>query len=159
MNLNYLNEIVNEIFLTHSPTGYFNRINKVITRLLDEMGYCDYKIGNKGNVEVFIKGQSNEKTVGISAHSDTLGLMIRSIGGDGSIKVTNIGGPIIPTLDGEYCTIITRDNKVYTGTILSTSPAAHVFKDASTAPRNADTMIVKIDEVVKSKKDVLIQMN
>ena len=95
MNLKYLNEIVNEIFLTHSPTGYFGRINKVITRLLEEMNYTNIKVGNKGNIEVFIKGESSDNTVGISAHCDTLGLMIRSIGGDGSIKVTNIGGPII----------------------------------------------------------------
>ena len=59
--------------------------------------------------------------------------MVRSINGDGTLRFTNIGGPILPTLDGEYCRIITRDGKVYTGTILSTSPAVHVFKDASTA--------------------------
>ena len=154
MNLNYLNEIVNEIFLTHSPTGYFNRINKVITRLLDEMGYSNYKIGNKGNIEVFIKGELQEKTVGLSAHCDTLGLMIRSIGGDGSIKVTNIGGPIIPTLDGEYCTVITRDNKEYSGTILSTSPASHVYPDSASKVRNVDNIYIRLDENVKSKKDV-----
>ncbi len=154
MDLKYLNEIVNEIFLTHSPTGYFGRINKVITRLLGEMNYTNYKVGNKGNIEVFIKGESSDKTVGISAHSDTLGLMIRSIGGDGSIKVTNIGGPIIPTLDGEYCTIITRDNKEYSGTILSTSPAAHVYSDSASKVRNVDNIYIRLDENVKSKKDV-----
>ena len=57
--------------------------------------------------------------------------MIRSINAKGEIKFTTIGGPIWPTLDGEYCTIRTRSNKDYTGTFLSTSPAAHVFKDAS----------------------------
>ena len=154
MNVNYLNEIVNEIFLTHSPTGYFGRINKVITKFLEEMNYTNYKVGNKGNVELFIKGLSSEKTVGISAHADTLGLMIRSIGGDGSIKVTNIGGPIIPTLDGEYCTIITRDNKEYTGTILSTSPASHVYPDSASKVRNVDSIYVRLDENVKCKKDV-----
>ena len=154
MDLKYLNEIVNEIFLTHSPTGYFGRINKVITRLLEEMNYTNVKIGNKGNIEVFIKGQSSEKIVGISAHSDTLGLMIRSIGGDGSIKVTNIGGPIIPTLDGEYCTIITRDNKEYSGTILSTSPASHVYPDSASKVRNVDNIYIRLDENVKCKKDV-----
>lgn len=154
MELKYLNEIVNEIFLTHSPTGYFGRINKVITRLLDEMGYLNHRVGNKGNVEVFVKGESSEKTVGISAHCDTLGLMIRSIGGDGSIKVTNIGGPIIPTLDGEYCTIITRDNKEYSGTILSTSPASHVYPDSASKVRNVDNIYIRLDENVKCKKDV-----
>ena len=41
----------------------------------------------------------------------------------------------------------------YTGTILCTSPAAHVFKDASTKQREIDAMEVRIDEVVYSKED------
>ena len=154
MELNYFKRIVNDIFLTHSPTGYFGRINDVVSKLLVEMNYNNIKIGNKGNIEVFIKGQSNEKTVGISAHSDTLGLMIRSIGADGSIKVTNIGGPIIPTLDGEYCTVITRDGKEYSGTILSTSPASHVYPDSASKVRNVDNIYIRLDEVVHNRKDV-----
>lgn len=46
------------------------------------------------------------------------------------LAFTNVGGPIIPTLDGEYCRII--KNQIYTGTILSNSPAAHVYEDAKT---------------------------
>ena len=36
----------------------------------------------------------------------------------------------LTTLDGEYCKVVTRDNKVYSGTILSTSNAAHVLVSA-----------------------------
>ncbi|MBO5711573.1 MAG: M42 family metallopeptidase [Acholeplasmatales bacterium] len=154
MKLDYLKRIFNDIFLTHSPTGFHERVNKVLSLKLDEMGYTNYKIGNKGNLEVFIKGLSSDKTVGISAHADTLGLMIRSIGGDGSIKVTNIGSPQIPTLDGEYCTIITRDNKEYTGTILSTSPASHVYPDSQSKSRDVNNIYIRLDEKVNSKKDV-----
>ena len=60
----------------------------------------------------------------------------------------------LPTLDGEYCKIYTRDGKVYTGTILSCSPSVHVYPDASTLERKEDTMEVRIDEVVHSKADV-----
>jgi putative aminopeptidase FrvX len=80
--------------------------------------------------------------------------MIRSISSDGSIKFTSIGGPIWPTLDGEYCTIKTRDNKEYTGTFLSTSPAIHVYKDATKKERSPETMYVRLDEIVTSKEDV-----
>ena len=71
-------------------------------------------------------------TRGLSAHVDTLGLMVRSINSDGTLSLTKLGGPLTPTLDGEYCDIITRDDKVYTGTILSKSPSIHVYKDAAT---------------------------
>lgn len=153
MNLDYLKSIINDVFLTDSPSGYFQNINKIISVKLEQMGY-DYKINNKGNVEVFIKGLSSEKTVATAAHCDTLGLMVRSINGDGTLRVTNVGGPIIPTLDGEYCKIITRSGKVYTGTILSTSPATHVYKDSSTKSRDIDNIVVRIDEVVKNRGDV-----
>lgn len=93
--------------------------------------------------------------IGLSAHVDTLGAMVRSISNEGKLKITNIGGSIIPTLDGEYCTIRTRDGKLYTGTFLSTSPAAHVFEDSATKVRDLKNMEVRIDEVVNSKEDVL----
>ena len=38
--------------------------------------------------------------------------------------------------------------------MLSTSPAIHVFKDAKDKERNEENMMVRLDEVVKSKQDV-----
>ena len=43
---------------------------------------------------------------------------------------------------------------MYSGTFLSTSPAAHVYEDSSSKKRDANNMEVRIDEVVSSKKDV-----
>ena len=80
--------------------------------------------------------------------------MVRSIKSDGTLTFTNVGGPIIPTLDGEYCRIHTRSGQCYTGTILSNYPAVHVYKDAKSAPRDCENMHVRIDEVVKNKEDV-----
>ncbi len=152
--MKYIKEIAPKIFNTHSPTGYFNEINIVLVEELKSFGF-EPNISNKGNVFVKVKGKSNKITRATSAHLDTLGLMVRSINADGTLKVTNIGGPIIPTLDGEYCVIKTRDNKEYTGTILCNSTATHVYSDASSKTRNVDNMIIRIDAEVKSKKDVI----
>lgn len=59
------------------------------------------------------------------------------------------------TLDGEYCKIHTRTGKTYTGTMLSTSPAIHVYPDSKTKERTEDNMMVRLDEVVKNKEDVI----
>ena len=80
--------------------------------------------------------------------------MVRSITADGMLMTTRIGGPILPTLDGEYCRIRTREGKVYTGTILSLSPAAHVFDDVLTRPRDEKNLAVRIDEKVRTREDV-----
>ena len=152
---NYLKEIAYKIFLTDSPTGYSKNIDDVITKILNEIGYTNIKKTNKGNLLLEIEGENNTKTVATSAHSDTLGLMVRSINSDGTLKVTNVGGPQAATLDGEYCKIITRDNKIYTGTVLSSSPSSHVYPDAKSKERNFDNLIIRLDEVVKSKEDVI----
>ncbi|NBK96437.1 MAG: M42 family peptidase [Erysipelotrichia bacterium] len=135
-----------------SPTGYCKNVINYVEKEAKDMGYYTCR-NEKGNLQIYVNGKS-DKTIGMCAHVDTLGLMVRSIKSDGTLAFTNIGGPIIPTLDGEYCRILTRDEKVYTGTILSNSPAAHVFDDASSATRKCETMNVRLDEVVKSKEDV-----
>ena len=109
-----------------SPSGFTGRASDYILDTVRELGYPVYR--NKiGNVIVTVNGEDNEESVALSAHIDTLGLMVRSITSEGYLMVTVVGGPILPTLDGEYCRIHTREGKVYTGTILSLSPAIHVF--------------------------------
>jgi len=134
-----------------SPSGYTIDVISYLEKETAKLGYEHY-LTKKGNLVVEVKGKT-DYTVGLSGHVDTLGAMVRSIMSDGNLKFTAIGGPIWPTLDGEYCTIKTRLGKTYTGTFLSTSPATHVFKDASTKSRDPENMIVRIDEVVQNKVD------
>ncbi|MBR3841386.1 MAG: M42 family metallopeptidase [Erysipelotrichales bacterium] len=149
-----IKKYINDIYAIDSPTGFTKNIIKHLEKEANDLGFKT-EITEKGNLLISVEGQNHSRNVGVAAHTDTLGLMVRSIKGNGALAFTKIGGPIMPTLDGEYCKIYTRNGKVYTGTILSTSPAAHVHKDAASAPRNEDTMEVRIDEVVKSKDDVL----
>jgi len=148
----YILDLANEILQIPSPSGYSLEI---IPRIEQEAKKYDLQTEKtkKGNLIITYEGQT-DYTLGLSVHVDTLGAMVRSISGNGEIKFTTIGGPSWPTLDSEYCMIKTREGKTYTGTFLSTSPAVHVYKDASTKPRNPENMFVRIDEVVKSKEDV-----
>lgn len=151
MNKEYIFELTKEILSIDSPSGY---TRDVIERIAKEAQKYNlrHEQTKKGNLMVHLDGTGKTK-LGITCHVDTLGLMVRSIK-DTTLKVTNIGGPLIPTLDGAYCTIHTRDNKRYTGTILSTAPAAHVYSDAATKVRDIDNIEIRIDEVVKTKEDI-----
>lgn len=142
-----------ELLSINSPTGYTKNATDFLKETIEEMGY-NTKNTPKGNLIVHVDGQDTNQTRGLSAHVDTLGLMVRSINSDGTLSLTKLGGPLTPTLDGEYCEIITRDGKVYTGTILSKSPSIHVYKDASTKERDIDNLIIKLDERVEKKEDV-----
>ena len=137
----------------HSPSGFCFEIMDEIKKYADSFGYV-FETTRKGCGIITIPGKSSEKVIGLSAHVDTLGAMVRSITSHGTLKFTLVGGPIAPTLDGEYCKIRTRSGKIYTGTFLSTSPAAHVYEDATSKTRDAKNMEVRIDEVVKSREDV-----
>src|SRR5690606_19311446 len=150
---NYFRKVAEEIFKCDSPTGFTDNVIELVKKYVDSYGYAS-KILNTGALEVSIKGLDSSKVVATSAHTDTLGLMVRSVKPNGKLALTLLGGPSTPTLDGEYCTIYTRDGRKYTGTILSTSPAVHVFSDANTKSRNIDELEVRLDEVVSSKAEV-----
>lgn len=142
-----------EILEIPSPGGYCHNIINILKKDVEDMGF-KFEITQKGNGIITIEGKT-DYTIGLSVHVDTLGAIVSTVTDKGTLKFSNIGGPIWATLDGEYCKIHTRDNKTYTGTILSTSPAIHVYKDASSKERKPEHMEVRIDEVVKNKQDVL----
>lgn len=148
----YILKILKDIMAIDSPSGYTKDVIAYCQKEAESLGFKTEKT-QKGNLAIFVDGE-DDYTIGFCAHVDTLGLMVRSIKSDGTLAFTNVGGPIIPTLDGEYCRIRTRDNRVYEGTILSNSPAAHVFSDSKDKERSCDTMHIRIDEMVKNKEDV-----
>ena len=148
-----LMNIAQRLLSIDSPSGFTQNVVREAEQIAQDHSYTTRRT-NKGNLIVSVPGREKGKKIGLCAHIDTLGLMVRSITADGMLMTTKVGGPILPTLDGEYCRIYTREGKVYTGTILSLSPAAHVFDDAATRPRDEKNLAVRIDEKVKSKADV-----
>ena len=144
---------VQQLLKIDSPTGYCRDVMEFIRQKAEQFGYGFYTT-EKGCGVMTILGRDSSRTIMLSGHVDTLGLMVRSITEDGMLAFVPLGGPIIPTLDGEYCRIRTRSGKVYTGTILSQSPAAHVYPDSRERARTPDEMSIRLDEVVRTKEDV-----
>ena len=148
-----LMDAARRLLAVDSPSGFTHNAVETAEHMARLAGY-ETRRTNKGNLIIDVPGREGGKEIGLCAHIDTLGLMVRSLTGDGMLKITKVGGPLLPTLDGEYCRIYTRGGKVYTGTILSLSPAVHVFEDAATRPREEKELAVRIDEKVKSREDV-----
>ena len=144
-------EYARAVFTTDSPSGCTADAIALIKSYVEELGYTTH-VHNKGTLEVDVPGLDESKTVATSAHVDTLGMMVRSVKSGGTLALTKVGGPICPTLDGEYCTVLTREGRRYSG--LSLAPAVHVYPDAATMTRDADHLEVRLDEEVKSAEDV-----
>lgn len=155
INKEYLNiiDFTKKILAIPSPSGF---THKAINFLEEESKKrnLNYEILNTGTFVISIKGETNY-TIGLSAHVDTLGGIVSSISSNGTLRFDVIGGPILPTYDGEYCLVHTRDGKAYQGTFLSDSPAVHVYKDSRSLPRNTETMHIRLDELVHNKQEVL----
>jgi putative aminopeptidase FrvX len=149
----YIMDLAKRLLAIPSPSGYCQPIIQAIIAEAKFLGFETTQT-KKGNALIQIPGKQSFR-LGLSAHVDTLGAMVKSITSEGYLKFTTVGGPIWPTLDGEYVTIQTRFGKTYSGTFLSTSPSAHVFKDASTKERTPEQMMVRLDELVHSKEDCL----
>lgn len=115
---NYLIDTATSLLSIDSTSGFTAKVTDYLDDTVKELGYPVYK-NNIGNVIVTVEGEDDSEPVALSAHVDTLGLMVRSITSDGMLMITSIGSPLLPSLDGEYCNIHTRDGRVYTGTILS----------------------------------------
>lgn len=147
-------DLLVELLKINSPTGYTKNVIDFLADEIEKIGY-ETERNPKGNLIITVVGKDTTQTRGLSAHVDTLGLMVRSINSDATLSLTKLGGPLTPTLDGEYCEVITRNGKVYTGTILSSSSSIHVYEDASTKERNVDNLVVRLDEKVSEKEDVL----
>ncbi|MGO4185527.1 M42 family metallopeptidase [Paenibacillus sp. MCAF9] len=135
-----------------SPSGYCMDIVKHLGVEAEKLGYS-LEITPKGNGMITIPGVNSEKVIGITAHLDTLGAMVRSIKSDGMLRFTSIGGYNMQTVEGEYCVIHTRDGRKYEGTVLSTKASVHVYSDSREWKREEANMEIRIDELVKTKAD------
>ena len=153
IDTNFLLDCFQEIVNTPSPVGFYPLLNPVLEKYAAMFGQT-VTYDNKSTAYITLDGEDNSKTVLVGAHADTIGLIVRKVDADGMIRVRQLGGVNYGSLEGETVTIHTRSGKTYTGLFACQSHSVHVFDDARTLERNENTMVVILDEKVRSKDDV-----
>ncbi|MEZ4978424.1 MAG: M42 family metallopeptidase [Chitinophagales bacterium] len=146
MNTESLRNLVN----IDSPSGFTEEACKYVFDLLSSYGYSP-RYTAKGAV---VCNLGEQPSLVLAAHVDTLGGIVSKINSDGSLRISNVGGLLLPSFEGSYLRIRTMKNKVYTGTLLLDNPAAHVNKEAANLKRDISNMHVRIDEEVATAEDV-----
>lgn len=151
--IDYIIKTIEKLVNIPSPSGFTQAVTSFIK---DEAQGFGFSCGEnrKGGLTIYVPGGSKD-TLGISAHVDTLGAMVRSISSEGMLRFTLIGGYTLHSIEGSYCRIHTRNGGEYTGTILVKSPSVHTYDDARTLERNERNMEIRIDEIVRNKEDVV----
>ncbi len=155
MDQSYIYEKLNTLLNIPSPTGHTEKALAFVEEEFKKMDIPSRR-NNKGALIATLQGQNVEKEVTLSAHVDTLGAMVKEIKSNGRLKITQLGGYVWSTIEGENVIIENLDGKQYTGTVLTTKASSHVHgSQTDELKRNMDNMEIRIDELVNSKEDVI----
>jgi putative aminopeptidase FrvX len=149
----YMLQLTADLCRIPSPTGYTHR---AVERSIEEARTLglDVKPTNKGSLVIPLGGAGTGGRL-LSAHLDTLGLMVKEIKSNGRLKLTMIGGFDWSTVEGEYCTIHTAGKGDVTGTIVATLASYHTHGTAlRDLKRDADGLEIRIDAPVTSDEEV-----
>lgn len=156
MNYNgeQIKEYLQNILTIPSPSGYTTKIMNYIKQELDKLN-ISYITTNKGAVIATIKGKDDNYQKTLSAHVDTLGAMVTGIKGNGRLALTQLGGYMMTSVEGENVIIETVEGKSFEGTIQTIKPSVHISGgDARELKRVPENYEVVLDEKVFSKADV-----
>jgi len=138
-----------ELLEIDSPSGFTHHATDYIVSTLEGLGLSP-KRTVKGAVTCAL---GPDPTLAIAAHTDTLGAIVSGINGNGTLKFSLLGGPLLPTFEGSYVRVYTLSGRVITGTLLLNNPSVHANGQASKTDRTTDTMHVRLDELVASATD------
>jgi len=125
-DIEYMTDRLATLCRIPSPSGDTQDAVEWIKGQFEELGYKPV-ITHKGGLLVTVPGAKKGPERALSAHVDTLGAMVFEIKSNGRLKLTLIGGSPWPSLEGEHVVIRSGDGKRYTGSILVTKAASHVW--------------------------------
>ncbi len=147
ININSVVEFLVKLLNTPSPTGYHAEVIPLAQQTFAALNLPDMtlEVTRKGALVLRWKGAASNAPRGMTAHVDTLGLMVKEVKGDGRLKTTLLGGFMYNAVEFEGVTVRTHDNRRYRGTLLPSNPSTHVNRGVASAERNADLMEVRLD--------------
>jgi putative aminopeptidase FrvX len=147
----YLLDFLTGLLNTPSPTGLAEPAIAYTEKALAAFPELTLARTRKGALLVTWPGRQQDAPRALTAHADTLGVMVKEIKENGRLKMSLIGGYAWNTIEGEGCTVITEKGKRVRGSILLNTASAHVFgKTVSEAKRDEETMEIRLDEVIFS---------
>ena len=89
----------------------------------------------------------------LTAHTDTLGAMVRRIKGNGRLELTSIGGFDWHSVEGEGCTVVTAAGQRYRGSILPIMASVHIHgAEVRNLERKQENYEVRLDEKSDSQE-------
>ncbi len=153
IDVDYLVDLLVRLLRTPSPTGNTGAAIALVESAFGQIGLHTQRT-NKGALLATLAGRSSERPRALSGHVDTLGAMVKEIKADGRLRLTQLGGYVWQTVEGEYCQVETADGRTYTGTVLAHKTAVHAYGRKEVEGAHTDKEIeVRLDERTTSADD------
>lgn len=134
---------------TPSPTGCTREAIEFCRRAFEALALpgLTLSINSKGVLVVHVPGSAtNGLAVGLTAHTDTLGLIVKEIKGNGRLKASALGGIQWAGVEQENVWVRTVEDRRVRGTVIPINPSSHVNPNITRTERSADTMEIRLDE-------------
>ena len=149
-----LTKFLVDLLKTPSPTGYAQEAVALTNKVFRNLPGVSTQVLPKGGLLVTLPGENEDAPRALTAHVDTLGAMVKVIKPNGRLLLSAIGGFSWNTVEGENCTIFTRQGKRFRGAILIDNPSVHVHgKKVDETKREAEHMEVRLDERVSTAEE------
>ncbi|NLW21065.1 MAG: M42 family metallopeptidase [Clostridiales bacterium] len=136
---------------TPSPTGYTHLAADYLVQELGALGFSPTRARKGGVVCAINEGRGGG--ILLSAHIDTLGLMVRAVKPNGRLRITQVGGYPLQYAEQENLTVFTRSGRQVPGTLRMNQPAAHANRELRTLERTDENMEVVLDLRVSSQEE------
>jgi putative aminopeptidase FrvX len=147
----YLLKFLVELLNTPSPTGFAEQGVALTEKALAAFPELELSRTRKGALVATWPGKSSTMPRALTAHTDTLGAMVKEIKPNGRLQLTKIGGFAWNTVEGEGCRVFTQKGEVVRGAFLLNSASAHVYgKKVDDLKREDGEMEVRLDALTTS---------
>lgn len=148
----YVLAILQDLLAIPSPSGFCDDVLLRVEQEAAKLG-LHWERTPKQACIITIPGEEGSGALALTGHVDTLGAMVRSIKGTGTLRLTPVGGYAMNSIEGEYCTIHKRSGGTVSGTILTTSPSVHVYKNSRELKREEENLEIRLDAPVSNKAE------
>jgi putative aminopeptidase FrvX len=142
----YLLKFLTGLLKIPSPTGYAHPAIAFTQQAL--AGFPELRLSqtHKGSLAAAWPGERSDAPRALTAHADTLGAMVKEIKPNGRLKLTRVGNFVWNTVEGEGCTVFTRDGRAVRGSFLLVKASSHVHgKEVAELERNDENLEVRLD--------------
>jgi putative aminopeptidase FrvX len=151
----YLQKTLASLLNIPSPTGYTQQAIQYTRQSLSAFPELELSLNRKGALIARWPGQQDNAPRALTAHVDTLGAMVKEVKSNGRLRLTPVGGYVWNTIEGEGCTVFTRNGETVRGSFLLTKASSHVWgKDVATLERNDENLELRLDARCESAEDV-----